>query len=209
MKNFKKGFFTALKIIAIVIVAFIVLIAGIIMFKANMYPDKVPDIFGYKPMIVLSGSMETSINKGDLVFVKMTDTDKLKVDDVIAFRNEDDKVTTHRIVEIVRQDGDKLFRTKGDANNTEDANLVKEKDVEGVYVGRIPGLGNVLIFIQQPISLAVIVLTILVIGLVWLYLINKKENKDNKFKDENEKKEFEEFKKQKALEQKKKEEEQK
>ena len=45
-------------------------------------------------MIVLSGSMETAIYTGDLVFVKVVDTDTLKTGDIIAFRNEADTVTT-------------------------------------------------------------------------------------------------------------------
>ena len=38
--------------------------------KSYTSPDKVPDFLGYKPFIVLSGSMEPSIMTGDMVFVK-------------------------------------------------------------------------------------------------------------------------------------------
>lgn len=117
-------------------------------------------------MIVLSGSMETSIYTGDLVFVKMVDTDTLKENDIIAFRNEENKVTTHRIKEIIEEDGETLYRTKGDNNSSEDANLVKTSDVEGIYFCRIAGLGNFLMFMQQPIGLAVVLLIILVVGLI-------------------------------------------
>ncbi len=103
-KVFKIIFFT---------IAFIVLvIAGTILYKANRYPDKIPDIFGYKPMIVLSGSMETSIHTGDLVFVKMVDPKILKENDVIAFRNEENTVTTHRIVEIVNENRNTKIQNK-------------------------------------------------------------------------------------------------
>ena len=37
--------------------------------KSYTSPDKVPDFLGYKPFIVLSGSMEPSIMTGDMVFV--------------------------------------------------------------------------------------------------------------------------------------------
>ncbi len=187
-----------LKIFFFMIAAVILLIAGIIIFKANTNPDQVPDVFGYKPMIVLTGSMETSIHAGDLVFVKVVDTTKLKEKDVIAFRNEKDTVTTHRIVEIVYENGKQYFRTKGDANNKEDLNLVPMKDVEGVYVGKIAGAGNFLMFMQKPIGLAVVLLIILVIGLVWLYLVNKKDEKKFKIEDEKERLEFEEYKRKKA-----------
>ena len=96
-KNKKIGIGTIIKILFFIIAIPLLIIACSIMYKANAYPDKVPDIFGIKPMIVLSGSMETSIHTGDLVFVKMVDPATLKKNDVIAFRNEADTVTTHRI----------------------------------------------------------------------------------------------------------------
>ncbi len=200
MKEKKKSTVgTIIKIVFFTIATVFLLIAGTIVYKAYKYPDKVPDIFGIKPMIVLSGSMETSIYTGDLVFAKIVDPNTLENNDIIAFRNENDKVTTHRIVEIVNEDGTKKFKTKGDNNNTEDANLVETSDVEGIYIGRIPKVGNFLLFMQKPIGLIVVLLIILVIGLIWLYIANKKD--DKKFRiDEKERKEFEEFKKKKALE---------
>ena len=170
------------------------------MYKANTDPAKVPDVFGYKPMIVLSGSMETSIHTGDLVFVKMVDTTTLKKNDVIAFRNETDTVTTHRIIDIVFEDGKQYFKTKGDANNTEDANLVAMEDVEGLYVGRIAKAGNFLMFMQKPIGLFIVLLVILVIGLLWLYIVTRRDDKKFRKEDEKDRLEFEEFKRQKELE---------
>ena len=141
-------------------------VACIVIYKANKYPDKVPEVFGIKPMIVLSGSMETSIHTGDVVFVKIVDTDTLENGDVIAFRNESNKVTTRRIVETVRENGQQYFKTTGDANDSENPDLIKMSDVEGVYIGRISGLGIFFIFIQKPI------------GLIWLYLVNKIDEKN-------------------------------
>ena len=195
-----------IKILFFLIAFVILLISGTILYKAYKYPDKIPDVLGYKPMIVLSGSMETAIHTGDLAFVKIVDTTTLKKDDVIAFRNENNTVTTHRIIEIVFENGKQFFRTKGDANNTEDVNLVKMEDVEGIYVGRLPGVGNFLMFMQKPIGLFVVLLVILVIGLIWLYIVNKKEEKEYRKIDEQDRKEFEEFKKQKELERQKNEE---
>ncbi len=200
-KQNKKGIAGKIcKIIFFSIAFVILLIAGIIMYKANADPDKVPDVFGYKPMIVLSGSMETSIHTGDLVFVKMVDTTTLKKNDVIAFRNEEDTVTTHRIIEIVFEDGKQYFKMKGDANNAEDRELVSMEDVEGLYVGRIPKAGNVLIFMQKPIGLITTLLVILVIGLLWLYIVSRRDDKKYRKEEEKDRLEFEEYKRQKELE---------
>lgn len=177
------------KIIFFIIAIPILLMSIVVMYKANKYPNKVPDILGYKPMIVLSGSMETSIYTGDLVFVKEVDPDTLKTNDIIAFRNETDTVTTHRIIEIVNENGQKKFRTKGDNNNSEDSNLVETSAIEGIYAFKISKLGNFLMFLQQPMGLIMVLLVILVIGLIWLHFANKRD-------DEKYRKEFEEFKKQ-------------
>lgn len=192
-----------LKIIFLAIAILVLTLSGIIMFKANKYPNKVPDVFGYKPMMVLSGSMETEIYTGDLVFVKEVDPNTLKVNDIIAFRNEADTVTTHRIIEIVEQNGEKLFRTKGDNNSGEDANLVKMEDVEGIYTSKISKVGNFLIFLQQPVGLISVLFIILIVGTFWLYIANKLDAKKETEEDKKYKKEFEEFKKmQKEKEQK-------
>lgn len=185
------------KTIFFVITIPLLIIACIIIYKANKYPDRVPDVFGIKPMIVLSGSMETEIYTGDVAFVKIVDTSTLKEQDIIAFRNEEDKVTTHRIVEIVEQNGEKFFRTKGDNNNTEDVNLVATSDVEGIYFARIAGLGNFLMFMQEPTSLILVLLGILVVGMIVLRLIDSAQEKKTSKEDEQYKKEFEEFKKMK------------
>lgn len=183
------------KILFYIIVIPIIIMSIIVMIKANKYPDEIPDIFGYKPMIVLSGSMETAIYTGDLVFVKEVDVSTLKENDIIAFRNEADTVTTHRIVEIIPKDGENFFKTKGDNNRVEDANLVNTKDIEGIYVFKIPKLGNILMFLKEPQSLIVILLIILIIGLIWLQIADKVEKEETKKEDEQYRKEFEEFKK--------------
>ncbi len=191
------GVLTFVKILFFIIIIPVLIISIIIIYKANKYPDKIPDIFGYKPMIVLTGSMEGTINTGDLVFVKVVDTNTLKKGDIIAFRNEKNTVTTHRIVEVMEANGSKLFTTKGDANNAEDANIVKSSEVEGIYVSRIGKLGNFLMFVQQPIGLVVILLVILVVGLICLQIVNKLEDKKLSKEEEKERKEFLEYKKMK------------
>lgn len=194
-KSLTKTIGKIVKILFFIIATPILILSLIIMIKARMYPEKVPDVFGYKPMIVLSGSMETSIYTGDLVFVKMVNTNTLKENDIIAFRNETNTVTTHRIVELVKENGNTLFRTKGDNNNTEDAKLVLANEVEGIYVFKISGLGNVLMFLKEPKTLMILLLATLVLGMTWIQIMDKIENKNKIQEDEKYKKEFEEFKK--------------
>ena len=53
-----------LKIILTIILVPILLVNCILLFKSLIYPDKTPDIFGYKTFVVVSGSMEPEINVG-------------------------------------------------------------------------------------------------------------------------------------------------
>ena len=134
--------------------------------KSYTSPDKVPDFLGYKPFIVLSGSMEPSIMTGDMVFVKETDPDSLKVGDVIAYKSGS-AVVTHRIVEVKSENGETRYVTQGDANNAADQSLVKPADVEGIYQRRVAGAGNLAMFMQTTTGMILFVVCPLVLFVLW------------------------------------------
>ena len=187
-----------LKILCIVILSLILVLNIFVMIQAKANPNKVPSVFGYKQFIVLSGSMESKIEVGDLVFVKEIDVDKLKVDDIIAFRDKDNLVTTHRIIKEVNTDQGRCFETKGDNNNTKDENVVCASAIEGEYSKKISKVGSIILFIQQPLGFMIMMLTILIICMFIYFVSNRKIN--SQISDE-ELKEFEEFKKAKARKQ--------
>lgn len=200
-----------LTIVAVIVLSFVLLINLWIMFQANTDKDKVPSVFGYKPFIVLSGSMETDIRVGDLIITKEVDPTTLLVGDVVAFRDPEGTVTTHRIIEMVTCTTGTCFITKGDNNSSQDQQLVELSDIEGIYVGRIPSVGNMLKSMSEPTTIIIVVLCITVVFAASFMLSNKKhisqeqlEFMEYKRKKEEEEKskedaEFEEFKRQKAL----------
>lgn len=162
-------------IIACVIMVPILVINLYIMFQSATNNDEIPSAFGIKPFIVLSGSMETEIHKGDLILTKIVDPSTLKIDDVIAFRDAEGTVTTHRIIDIVENEGVTYFITKGDNNNTQDMNLVEYADVEGIYIGRIPGVGSLMNSLSKPTTVLVLVLGITIIFVIGFSISNKKQ----------------------------------
>ncbi len=111
---------------------------------------------GYKPFIVLTGSMEPVFYSGDLVMVKEVEADSLQVGDVIAFR-EGTAVITHRIVQVEGADQELRFITKGDNNNVNDRRPVTVEQLEGVYLYRISKLGNFAMFMQTPVGMALFI----------------------------------------------------
>lgn len=162
-------------IVACIILVPILIINLYIMIQSKLDSDKVPNVFGYKPFIVLSNSMEAEIHKGDLVLTKMIDPKKLKKNDVIAFRDAENTVTTHRIIDIVKKDGEKYFITKGDNNNTQDKNLVEFDDVEGIYIARFPSLGSMMKSLSDPVTILIVFFGITLIFVVGFSISNKRQ----------------------------------
>lgn len=133
-------FSKALNIVSTVLVILVVLLAVFLVGSR---------VLGYRVFNVISGSMEPEYSVGDLIYVKETDPESIKVDDPITFvLNENLVVATHRVVEIDAEN--QYFYTKGDANDDVDASPVHFKNVIGVPVFAIPYLGYVSDFIQNP-----------------------------------------------------------
>lgn len=166
--------FKIIKYILFSILVFLAIICVSVFIQIKLNPNKIPSIFGYKPFIVLSGSMESELYKGDLAIVREVNPKTLRKQDIIAFKDKTKYVVTHRIVDIHGDDKELEFVTKGDNNNNNDEGVVKFDDVEGKYVGKIKGLGNVLLVLKKPITLIVILLIIIVFGGFWIALGHNK-----------------------------------
>lgn len=94
----------------------------------------------YKLIVVESGSMSPIFEAGDLICIVKADPKDIKIGDIVTFQTKDDKLLTHRIVDI-KADGEII--TKGDANKANDSwnDGWKLKEVETKYVFTMPKLG--------------------------------------------------------------------
>ena len=130
---------------------------------------------------------------GDVAVVKEINTSNLKENDIVAFKDDDNIVITHRIIEIIKDDdGTIKYKTKGDNNNDEDKGYVKPEQIEGIYKFRIGKLGNLALFVQTPIGMVICIS----IPLIMLLLLQWKDSmKESKIKNDTQK-EIEELKKQ-------------
>lgn len=132
-----------------------------LLIKSALNKNEVPDFGGAVPFIVLTDSMYPDIKSGDLILCKTIEPEDVEVDDVISFYDpagNGTSVVTHKVIEIVEEDGALFFRTKGINNNTEDRVLVPADKVIAEYSGiRIPGAGNLAIFMQSTAGLLVCV----------------------------------------------------
>ena len=174
---------TALGVVLCIILIPILVVNITLIVKSYTNTEEVPKIGGYAPLIVLTGSMEDEIMSGDLIIVKQIDGKDVKVNDVIAFFDPDGNGTsilTHRVVEILEEDGTLSFRTKGDANNTEDRLPVSADKLVGIYVTRIGGAGNVAMFMQTTAGLVICVIVPLILLIAWDVIRRKRYEKINK-----------------------------
>jgi len=135
----------------------------------------VPQIVGAdESYVVLSDSMSPAIEAGAVVFVGEVPADDIGEGDVITIERAgatgDSSRVTHRVVEVVERDGERRFRTKGDANEDPDPGLVAPSEVVGVVQFHVPYMGYVTSFAQTRLgilALVVVPAVLLVVSEVW------------------------------------------
>ena len=144
---------------AILNVFYAIIIILLIGYFALRVTDKV-EIY-----VVKTGSMEEKIHVGDYILIYRKSN--YNVGDVVTYTSNDGFIT-HR---IVRKDGNKIT-TKGDANNSEDNEIVESNIVGKVIISG--GILNILINYKY----------IIVCLLLSLYLFSCYFSKDDKEKNE-------------------------
>ena len=92
---------------------------------------------------VVSGSMSPMIKAGDVILISKVKLEEIKEQDIITFR-KGKTLITHRIIEIENNS----FKTKGDANEDSDIELVKAGQVVGKVILIFPYLGYLGHFIR-------------------------------------------------------------
>src|SRR5690625_1675306 len=96
----------------------LILVVVIFFISTSLAKDRLPSFLNYSIFIVETGSMEPELSPGDMIFVKRTEL--FTVDDIITYEISPNTFVTHRIIDIVNQEGSQKYETKGDANNTSD-----------------------------------------------------------------------------------------
>ena len=90
--------------------------------------------FGYKPVMIETGSMEPSIQTGAYVLLKKADYSEVREGDIITFYTDRGYVT-HRLVGIDEKaftKGEEAFLiTRGDANRIEDPERLDPAQIRG------------------------------------------------------------------------------
>jgi len=105
-------------------------------------------LLGFYPTVVGSGSMQPTLNVGDLAIVIQIKPSQIKVGDIIQYW-QDEEMKLHRVVEITESETGKIFITKGDANPAPDPDLVFPNQIRGKLIYTIPKLGWISITLKN------------------------------------------------------------
>lgn len=158
------------EVIKKIIVNLIIFILGIIAIIAiwgfiqlNVQHKQYIDIFGYSVLSTETGSMSPTIEKGDIVIIKIGD--EIKENDIITYQKEN-VLVTHRIVNI---NGDTII-AKGDFNNTDDEPIKKDE-----VIGRTVFIVNNVEIWKKVFSDVHVIIPISITVILFILLVSYKE----------------------------------
>ena len=123
-------------------------------------------VFGFGIYLVRSGSMEPTINVGDMIITKpvnATSLNTLQPGTIITFQ-QGSKLDSHRVVSI----SGGSITTKGDANKRPDPQAVSLSQVKGIYLFRLPYVGYLTYYIHTKLGwfLMVILPAAILVGFI-------------------------------------------
>lgn len=146
-------------------------------------------------VVVVSGSMEPEINKGDLLFLRGMDAEHIKEQDsdhegdIIVYdakglwEGAPEEPIVHRVVDKYYEDGRWYFITKGDANAKVDKEPVSASRILGVVCGKVPYVGWVKIVMSDYglfIPILIILSVPLIISILWDLIRGEEEEEEEK-----------------------------
>ncbi len=121
----------------------------------------VPSIWGYKPLVVMSGSMEPTLQVGGILYYHELNLEDFENGDILVYSTKE-HIISHRLVD---KTGDG-FITKGDNNNTVDSSLVNDNQVLGKGTNwSIPFIGYYADYIYNHKYILFISVVIIIIDL--------------------------------------------
>jgi signal peptidase I len=171
---------------SVTVLLFLILIFMVFVVISSKASGGEPSFLGYQLKTVLSGSMEPTFNTGSIIAIKPIDNPSiLKKSDVITFMNQEQSIVTHRIVKVVNQSNQILFKTKGDNNKESDFEPVLSQNVIGKYTGfTIPYLGYIVDYAKSSKGMALLLIIpgvlLLIYSVATIYKALKEIDKSQK-----------------------------
>lgn len=157
-----------------ILIIFLIVLCISICYSKFVMKDNLIKIFGMAFLIVETGSMEPTIESGELLVI----SDKVSYgkNDIVTFYDSDGFLVTHRIININEKD----MLTKGDGNNVYDERTDISR-IEGKVILHSKILGFFVIYLLKPI----ILIQMFIFIIFNIYSICNKKKEDSHEKVEN------------------------
>ncbi|MDI6822441.1 MAG: signal peptidase I [Actinomycetota bacterium] len=145
-------------IISLIILVFLLAVASV--FTRLKSFESLPSVKGYRPLVVLGGSMEPAIKVGSIAMVKTISPSDVEIGDIITYKTPTNPrtYTTHRVIKISKRHGNLYFKTKGDANEDPDRWTITSADVLGKVTLTIPYFGYFIHFARTRLGFILLVI---------------------------------------------------
>jgi len=190
--NYMANVFMYSIIVILILIGILILLYFIDVKKRANTSEWVAPLYG--AYVIVSGSMEPTIKIRDAIIIKRYDDQELKVGDIITYRSEDPYfygiMITHRIIDVTYDNGEKVYVTKGDHNNTRDRLPVKSNQIYGKVIMMIPKIGYIQTFLATSygwiIAVVVPCFAIIVTDVIKLVKNISKDSRNKKRKERNE-----------------------
>lgn len=122
----------------------------------------IPTIWGHKPLVVISGSMEPTLKVGGILYYHDKNYEEFDKGDILIYKL-DDHIISHRIYDITENG----IITKGDANSTYDNLLVNENQILGIGTNwSIPLIGYYADFVYSHKFLLVFSFIVVLVDII-------------------------------------------
>jgi signal peptidase len=122
----------------------VLLIALIVCIVSAKIKGKVPKVFGYSVVMIITESMGDTFPVGTYILIQETSPEDIREKDIICFYSEDPSIyghpNTHRVTKVIESNGKYEYITKGDANAVEDNITAKGDKLIGKYVQKLDSL---------------------------------------------------------------------
>ena len=158
------------------VVSYVVLSVLVVFLGLSIYSKANNDVmlFGNSALLtVASGSMsykneentyldfnnlDDQFQTYDVIQIQKVKEEDLKLYDVIAFKNDENKIIIHRIIKIESDVLGVKYTTRGDANNLSDEFNPRFENIIGRYTGRrVPIVGIFVLFLQSYSGMVTVV----------------------------------------------------
>ena len=139
----------------------------------KIFPNN-PSVFGFRTYSIITDSMSPKLKKGDVILVKVKKVSDYKVNDIITFKGMEDqlkdKIVTHQIVAITKENNKRIFYTKGLQNISEDP-AVYEEQILGKYIYKF----RIFSIIEKILDTKIGFVLIIIIPLGFIYFFEIKD----------------------------------